>query len=278
MSVVSMFVDNTESDRAALRCAITLATKCQRPLDVVCALPDAAMAPTYVGGAFSFGMGMISMDAILEAEKALEEKTRSAFEEIVTRKGFPTAQATFVRPSGMPESAAADQAVLADAIVFSGAASRGEHILSPAFFQVLMHSRLPVISAGGNEPDFKTAIIAWDGSNEVARSVAQHAKIIAAHERVIVAQSEKGLKTKDRRTAHEPGRLVSWLSGRGVEATIQVFDGSPGSGLLQLAQSEGAGIIVSGAYGRSRAGEFLFGGVTKTLLNAEDRPALALSH
>jgi len=41
-----------------------------------------------------------------------------------------------------------------------------------------------------------------------------------------------------------------------------------------MAEGQGAGLIVAGAYGRTRAREWLFGGVTKDLLRSASTPVL----
>jgi len=57
---------------------------------------------------------------------------------------------------------------------------------------------------------------------------------------------------------------------------IDQFDGNIGERLLQGAQ--GVDLLVAGAYGHSRLREFVFGGVTRTLLAATDGPAMLLAH
>ncbi len=57
---------------------------------------------------------------------------------------------------------------------------------------------------------------------------------------------------------------------------IDELEGSVGERLLQGA--EGVDLLVAGAYGHSRLREFVFGGVTRTLLAASDGPAMLLAH
>ena len=42
--------------------------------------------------------------------------------------------------------------------------------------------------------------------------------------------------------------------------------GSGAAQLIKLAQDEGADLLVTGAYGHSRLGEWIFGGMTRDLL------------
>ncbi len=48
--------------------------------------------------------------------------------------------------------------------------------------------------------------------------------------------------------------------------------------LLEAAGEIGAGLFVAGAYGHSRAQEFVFGGATRAFLAASGSPALLLRH
>lgn len=52
----------------------------------------------------------------------------------------------------------------------------------------------------------------------------------------------------------------------GLAETIVGQSGSSEERLIRLAQEEGADLVVTGAYGHSRLGEWIFGGVTRELL------------
>ena len=71
--------------------------------------------------------------------------------------------------------------------------------------------------------------------------------------------------------------LEDWLTAHGVSAERADIDGEVAAGLLSLAKGSGASMIVAGAYGHSRIGERLFGGTSRSLLEAKDAPALALA-
>ena len=77
----------------------------------------------------------------------------------------------------------------------------------------------------------------------------------------------------------ETADVVHWLARHGVEARAEptVRDGSHGEVLLELAHEKRAELIVAGAYGHSRLGEWVFGGVTDTLLH-QDQVFAFLSH
>jgi len=73
--------------------------------------------------------------------------------------------------------------------------------------------------------------------------------------------------------------LKEFLAKRGVACETQVVKGAGEAAplLLKTAQEMGASLFVAGAYGHPRLQEFIFGGATRTFLNA-DAPSLFLSH
>jgi nucleotide-binding universal stress UspA family protein len=63
--------------------------------------------------------------------------------------------------------------------------------------------------------------------------------------------------------------VVHYLARHRINANSRVILHQQGSGaaeLIKFAQEDGADIIVPGAYGHSRLGEWIFGGVTRDLL------------
>ena len=65
--------------------------------------------------------------------------------------------------------------------------------------------------------------------------------------------------------------VVRYLARHRINAIPRVVlreEGSPAAQLSKLAHEEGADLIVTGAYGHSRLGEWIFGGVTRDLLAA----------
>jgi nucleotide-binding universal stress UspA family protein len=75
-----------------------------------------------------------------------------------------------------------------------------------------------------------------------------------------------------------PGReLAGYLARHGVPVEVRNLDSmgrSHARALLDEAQGFGADFVVLGAYGRSRASEFIFGGVTRELLLGSPLPLL----
>ena len=79
----------------------------------------------------------------------------------------------------------------------------------------------------------------------------------------------------------DPARLQAFLSVRGVSSEVRTLNegGEVASALVKAAVAEQACLLVAGAYGHPRLQEFIFGGTTRTLLNAAaGAPSLFLSH
>jgi len=121
-------------------------------------------------------------------------------------------------------------------------------------------------------------MVAWDGSDEVARAVRLHLPLIRSAGRVIIAQNPKDAGGDALQPPADAASLAAWLSHQGIASETRTFEGPVGQTLLDLSESEGVSVLVAGAYGHSRAGQFLFGGATRTLTHADTAPALALCH
>ncbi len=71
--------------------------------------------------------------------------------------------------------------------------------------------------------------------------------------------------------------IVHYLARHKVSVTQQIANVSnenEGDILLQFAEKHGADLMVAGAYGRTRLGEWIFGGVTSDLLRKSRIPCL----
>jgi nucleotide-binding universal stress UspA family protein len=133
--------------------------------------------------------------------------------------------------------------------------------------------------AGKLSPVFKRVLVAWNGSREGARALADSLPLLSTAQAVTVMTVES--KTEERGPVLVPGAdVASYLSRHGVKAEISRIVGvdiAPGEWLLSQAADIGADLIVAGCYGHSRVREFVFGGVTRTLLREMTVPVL-MSH
>jgi nucleotide-binding universal stress UspA family protein len=108
-------------------------------------------------------------------------------------------------------------------------------------------------------------VIAWNGSAECANAVRSTIGLLkmASGVRVVRFTENKELRLSDE-------RLLEYLSRHDVHAEMDTHlpRTDIASDLLEYASRAGAEYIVMGGYSHSRAGEFLFGGVTRELLGS----------
>ena len=117
-----------------------------------------------------------------------------------------------------------------------------------------------------------TAVIAWNGSTENARTVALGLPLLAAADRVVVLTIAEGML---------PGpagaELATHLARQGFEVTartVQAGSRSLGEATLAEAAAMGANLLVKGAYARSRLRQVVFGGATTHVLEHARLPVL----
>lgn len=132
--------------------------------------------------------------------------------------------------------------------------------------EIICNSRTPLCIPGTDAASFDpfgTAVIAWNGSAEAANAIRQSIGLIrmASEVRVIRISEEK-------EAAFPDARVLEYLSRHGVHARMDTRAVRHGftQDLIEYTAVAGAAYIVMGGYSHSRAGELLFGGVTRSLL------------
>jgi nucleotide-binding universal stress UspA family protein len=174
------------------------------------------------------------------------------------------------------------QARAADIIV-AGEGGRG--VLADPFMQanpgdLLMQAGRPllIVPDGVDWLDLRCVLVAWKDTAECRRAVTDALPILREAKDVIITGI---VEDEVDRASVSSGieDLVTWLSRHGVVACERVPAecGNAAAQLEGIASEVGAGLVVAGAYGHSRLREWVFGGVTKTLVNPSSRCSL-LSH
>jgi nucleotide-binding universal stress UspA family protein len=124
------------------------------------------------------------------------------------------------------------------------------------------------VPTGLNGLNVRRVVVAWKDCREARRAV-RDALVLLRHadEVTIVEVSEKTLEDQAVKGLDD---VAKYLDCHGVSVRKRVFlrrTTSIAADVLGLAQQEGADLLVAGAYGHSRLGEWVFGGVTRDLLN-----------
>ncbi len=121
-------------------------------------------------------------------------------------------------------------------------------------------------------------VVAWKDSREARRALADALPMLAGAEAVLVVEATTETDVELLETHHEA--VLAYLKRHGVSARSRILKAKRDEA-AQVLQSEardvGADLIVAGAYGHTRFGEWVFGGVTADLL-ADPQRFLLLSH
>lgn len=178
----------------------------------------------------------------------------------------------------LPARYVAREARAADLVIVGG---DGNAILDPFAVAgpsdlVLQAGRpLLVVPASVKWLDLRSALVAWKDCPEARRAVADALPLLARVKEVTVAAiaEEEGTQAAVRRQAED---VVGWLARHGIAARVHVPErcGNAVKQLERIAAETGAGVVVAGAYGRSRFREWVLGGVTQHLVGQTARCAL----
>jgi nucleotide-binding universal stress UspA family protein len=171
----------------------------------------------------------------------------------------------------------------ADLIMVSATSPEQSAGVEPDFVeQIVISSGRPVIILpvkGDARLKADQIVLAWDGGREATRAAFDAMPLLKMAGKVFVTridpQKDRGLKNA------VPGiDLAEMLARHGIKAEVKNISTAgedAGHALLTAANDTGSGMVVMGAYGHSRLREYIFGGTTRHMLQAMDRPVL-MSH
>lgn len=132
---------------------------------------------------------------------------------------------------------------------------------------MLHRSRTPMLVLGdvrGTFDPLGVALVAWNASYEAANALRSAVPLLKVASKVRVVTIVEGEDDQ-----FPPTDALEYLSRHDIHAELvepQSTSGSIDEQLLDQAAIGGASYIVMGGYSHSRAGELLFGGVTRSLL------------
>lgn len=278
MTVYAMLGGDPADLAAEFQVASALARRMSTSLTGLISMPDPASAAVYVAGPDMVMTGGAGISAIEKAQESAVSSLTAAFNEAAKSLGNGLATAV-VNEVGEPAFRAAGAAMLSKALVFPADAVRTSHALNPAFEHVLMSAELPLILAAPEPGPDEACMIAWDGSPQAARAVRMHLSLIKAYGQIIIAHHpEKIRPTAAAAGCADAESLSEYLRSEGLSPTTVELSGDLSESLLEAAATHKVGLLVMGAYGHSRLGEMLFGGTSRDMLHAKQRPSLALTH
>jgi nucleotide-binding universal stress UspA family protein len=163
----------------------------------------------------------------------------------------------------------------ADLIVEGGAAepTRGTLYLADAA-RVIVTSGRPVLFAppGGAYCSARQILVAWKDTREARRALADALPFLKRAEDVVVLELCQTADTDG--AEHRTREVAEFLARHGIDARAEAEpcdDRDVFEKLEDRAERLGADLVVAGAYGHTRLGEWVFGGVTRALLRQSER-------
>jgi nucleotide-binding universal stress UspA family protein len=269
---IVVFIDGRTKTTSILEFAGTLAQEHGARLISVFMQPEPAATPPEM---FARGKGILN---VIEAHQAqieeIEASHRAQFEDIVRRHEIRSEW----RSLSYLSSEVGVHAYYADLVLIARPESPGQTAGPPGLAESLvLSSGRPIIMFPplGTVSRVRRILVAWNATRESIRAVADALPLLVKAEAV-----EALVVDHQRHPGHgpEPGAdIARHLARHGVqvEARRLASDGKDvGRLLLSQAAAFGADLLVMGAYGHSHLREWMFGGVTRTVLYQAGLPVL----
>lgn len=274
MSYRSVLVHAEPGEAASprLECAAALAKR----FDAVLMGVGAELMQS-AGVADPFGMLAMEWQSLLRQQ--LEDNLAAS--EVAFRKAAGDLPVDWRSLWQAPVDALCQTARGADIIVAGGAPLKDVDVYRSAdTAEVAMRSGRPVLVAPPIARTFHgdRVLVAWKDSRESRRAVTDALPFLKRAEAVVVMEvcEKEHVESAEAHTSE----VASFLQRHGIETSAKVEvagDERAGACLNIQAETMGADLIVAGCYGHSRMQEWVFGGVTRSLLRNPERFVL-LSH
>ena len=275
VKTILLHVQNDASLDERIETALSLGRACGAHLSCIHVTPIEA----YV--AFDGFGGVFVMNDVIKALDDEEVQLRLKVEEKLRSEDVPW---DYLQVTGNVPAQIIRHAALADLTVVGREPHRSD-LADPAIRllgDLLHRCRTPLFipaNKGGAVDPTGRAMIAWDASHEAANAVRASVGLLKLASEVRIVQIRE-----DGKDEPFPGtRLLEYLSRHEIHADLQVEPSHGCTGrevavvLMGHASVSKADFVVMGGYNHSRFGEFLFGGVTRQLLEDCDLP-LFITH
>lgn len=271
ITTVMVYVDPSQQAEEQVRVARSIATKFDASLIGVSAF---AVEPNFV--AEGVIIEETSPEDLKRMKAALAEKEQW-FREVV---GFAKERVEWRWEVEYPTFFLANQARSADLVVIKR--NRGKidpyHLIDPAEAVLVMGRPTVIVPEHVHELQADRIVVGWKDTRE-ARLAVQNALPLLRKASVVTVVEICTSAQQD--LARQRVRDVArYLERHAVKCEVEVrvhMAQSDASHLIHVAKDSKADLIVSGAYGHTRLGEWIFGGMTRGLL--DDSPfCLMMSH
>ncbi|PYX27698.1 MAG: universal stress protein [Acidobacteria bacterium] len=272
---IVVFIDGRSETSGILEFAGILAQEHSARLISVFMQPEPTVTPAET---FARGKGMHSMIEVHQAQlERIEADHRAEFVDIVRRHGIRSESEWRSLPYLSSEVGV--HAYYADMVVIARPGYASETAGPPGLAESLvLSSGRPIIvfPPRGTVSQVHRILVAWNATRESIRAVADALPVLvrAKAVEVLLVDHERN------RAGHgqEPGAdIARHLARHGAHVEVRrLSSGGKNVGHLLLSQAAafGADLLVMGAYGHSHLREWMFGGVTRTVLYEAGVPVL----
>jgi nucleotide-binding universal stress UspA family protein len=258
-----------DADAGVLAAAAAIATPFGAEVAAVYAPADVADLMPWMGEGFMGGVQVTAVQSLKEAAAEGEAAARAAC------TALEYAHKSFTALTSPVWASLSMEGRLSDVVVFDDHTARGRGPLAESFQQVVADEQRPTLVARPGLRANGCIAVAWDGGKEASRAARTALPLLQKASRVVILAAPAASARY-----FDPARLQAFLALRGVKAEVQVQSqaGDPAPVLLAAAKQVEADLLVVGAFGHPRLQEFIFGGATRSFLNANGAPSLFLSH
>ncbi len=285
MSIKTILVlfDSGDASQSALQTAFMVGRDLAAHISVLHLRTDPKGTVSLLGEGMSAAMieelvDLASKDATDRAAKA-----QGIFDDYRSRYGIPSrdgpgggeeVSAAWIEETGRQDEAMLRRGRLADLIVVGRPTLESESFVTMALNAALFETgRLVLVAPPLAPPSLGRKIaIAWNGSAEASRAVANAIPFLSRSEAVIILTVET-----DKTPLSAAGELAAYLAWHDLAAEVRDFSPerrSVGEALLGEATSCGADLLVMGGYSHSRMRQLILGGVTRHVLAVAELPVL----
>ena len=266
---IVVFIDGRNETEGILKFAGVLAQEHDAHLIGVFIQPEPKVTPAET---FALGVGTLG---VIEAHRAqlekIERRQRALFEDIVTHQGIRSEWRSLSHWS----SGVGAAAHYADLSVIAHPERSGEASPPGLVESLILTSGRPVLLFPLNSKvsRIRRILVGWKPIREAVRAVADALPFLVRAEAIEVLAVDS-----ERYRDQEPGAdIARHLARHGAKVNVRrVSSGGEDIGrvLLSRAANFGADLLAIGAYGHSRLSEWIFGGVTQTMLREAELPVL----
>lgn len=269
-----------------LQISLHLARAFGAHIDVLHVRPDPRGLVPYTGEGMDGSMIEEIMDVTEREGTERETRSREMFDRFAAENDLrvadepgndPGVSISWKSTVGREDEVVATRGRLYD-IVAVGRPVKDAALPSPITLEAaLLDTGRPILVAPPVAGDSfgKSIAIAWEGSPEAARAIADAIPLLESADKVTILSTETAqISPID---AEDLRHRLAW---HGIDCEVQNFDAAAselGAAFLEQSAKAGADLLIKGAYSQSRLRQLILGGRTRHILAHAEIPVL-LSH